>query len=133
MKVVYKNKVLYPEFSYKINGILFKVKKDLGHCKNEKQYCDAIEKELKRAELEYEREKILEPSFENEKRGRNKVDFLIEEKIILEVKAKPYITKPDYYQVRRYLEALGKKLAIIVNMRRYYINPKRVLNSKVKE
>jgi len=67
------------------------------------------------------------------KRGRNKVDFLIEEKIILEVKAKPYITKSDYYQVRRYLEALGKKLAIIVNMRRYYINPKRVLNSKVKE
>lgn len=78
--------------------------------------------------MKYEREKILPPSFENEMRGRNKVDFFIENKIVLEVKAKRIITKDDYYQIRRYLDALNIKLGIIVNFRSNYLHPKRILN-----
>lgn len=127
--VVKKEKVVLPELSFIINGVLFKVRKELGQYKTERQYCDGIEWELKRIGLNHHREKFLPPSFENEARGRNKVDFLIEDKIILEVKAKPFITKEDYYQVKRYLEALKVELAILVNMRRYYVQPKRILNS----
>jgi GxxExxY protein len=105
--------------------------KELGRFRNEKQYCDAIEKILKDEEMKYEREKILTPSFNGEFKKRNKIDFLIEDKIILEIKAKPFITKEDYYQTKRYLISLNKKLAILVNMRRYYVNPKRILNSEV--
>lgn len=123
--------IIYPELSFKINGILFGVRKNLGRYKNEKQYCDAIEDELKKNSVNYEREKVLPESFDGEQRGRNKVDFLIENKIILEVKAKPFITKEDYFQTRRYLDCLSKKLGILVNMRRYYVNPKRILNSGV--
>ena len=122
--------IIYPELSYKINGILFDVKKNLGQYKNEKQYCDAIEEELKKRGIKYEREKILPESFVGEQRGRNKVDFLIDDKIVLEIKAKPFITKSDYYQTRRYLDSLDKKLGFLVNMRNYSINPKRILNSK---
>jgi len=77
--------------------------------------------------------KIIYPelSYEGEQKGRNKVDFLIEDKIILEIKSKPFITQNDYYQTRRYLDCLNKKLAILVNMKRYYVNPKRILNSSV--
>lgn len=96
--------IIYPELSFKINGILFGIRKNLGQYKNEKQYCDAIEDELKKNSLNYEREKILPESFGGEQKGRNKVDFLIEDKIILEVKAKPFVTKSDYYQTRRYLD-----------------------------
>jgi len=88
---------------------------------------------LKKNGINYEREKILSESFEGEQKGRNKVDFLIENKIILEVKAKPFITKEDYYQIRRYLDCLSKKLGILVNMRRYYVRPKRILNSDVSQ
>ncbi len=123
-------KIIHKELSYKINGILFKVRKDIGLYANEKQYCDAIEKELKAQDVPYCREKVLEVSFEGEHSGRNKVDFLLDNKIILEVKAKQFITKEDYYQIRRYLAALKIKLGILVNMRRYAINPKRVLNSE---
>lgn len=123
--------VIYPELSYKISGILFGVRKNLGRYKNEKQYCDAIEEELKKNKISYEREKILPESFDGEQKNRNKVDFLVENKIILEVKAKQFVTKEDYYQTRRYLDCLSKKLGILVNMRRYYVNPKRILNSEV--
>lgn len=123
--------VIYPKLSYQIAGILFKIRKDLGNFKNEKQYCDAIEQELKEKKLSYEREKVLPGSFEGERKGRNKVDFLIDNRIIIEVKAKQFVTKEDYYQTKRYLESLDKKLGILVNMRSYYIHPKRILNSKV--
>jgi len=125
-------KLIYPDLSYKINGILFAVHNELGRFSNEKQYADAIENFLKRLHIAYEREKVLPPSFENEQK-RNKVDFLIENKIILEIKAKNILTREDYYQVKRYLVALNKKLGIIVNFRKRYIEPKRILNSLAKD
>lgn len=105
----------------------------LGKFCNEKQYGDAIEKYLKESEVNYQREKILPPSFENESKGRNKIDFLIENKIILEIKTKRFLVKDDYCQTRRYLGALNKKLALLVNFRDKYLLPKRILNSSVSE
>ena len=130
---IYKNtnKLIYPELSYKINGILFAVHNELGQFCNEQQYCDLIENYLKKLGIKYEREKILPIFFENEFRGRNKIDFLIDDKIILEVKSKRFLTKEDYYQVKRYLTSQSKKLAILVNFRSRYIKPKRILNSRV--
>lgn len=126
------SKIIYPELSYKLTGILFEARRLAGRFSNEKQYCDSIDNLLKKSGISFEREKFLPPSFDGEGK-RNKVDFLIDGKIILEVKAKPYITKQDYYQTQRYLSALNKKLAILVNMRRYYIVPKRILNSGASE
>lgn len=122
-------KIIYPDLSFKINGILFKTHNNLGKFCSEKQYADFIEICLKESQLKYEREKVLPPSFEGEKEGRNKVDFLIENAVILELKSKKIITKDDYYQVKRYLTVLNKKLGILVNFRSAYIYPKRILNS----
>lgn len=91
-------KIIYPELSFKINGILFKTHNHLGKYCNEKQYADFIESLLKESSLKYKREKVLPPSFEGEKEGRNKVDFLIEDTIVLELKSKKIISKDDYYQ-----------------------------------
>jgi len=127
------NKLIYPELSYKITGILFMVHNELGRFCNEKQYADAIEKYFKKFNLSYRREKILPPSFEEELKGRNKIDFLIENKIIVEIKAKRLLVREDYYQTKRYLVALNKKLGLLVNFRDKYLRPKRILNSAAKE
>lgn len=126
-------KIIYPELSFEINGILFKTHNTLGKCCSEGEYADFVEKLLKESKLKYEREKILPPIFDGEKSGRNKVDFLIEDKIVLELKSKKIILKDDYYQVKRYLNALNKKLGILVNFRSSYIYPKRILNSSANE
>jgi len=57
------------------------------------------------------------------------IDFIIEDKIIIEFKTKDYITKEDYYQVKRYLITLNLELGILVNFRQKRLAPKRVLNS----
>ena len=120
--------ILHKELSYRINGILFKVHNKLGRFRNEKQYSDAIEEELKIAQISHKREFCLEKSFESENINRNKVDFLIDDKIILEIKAKTITTKNDYFQSQRYLHSADYKLGILVNFRRQYLKPKRIIN-----
>lgn len=121
-------KILYKNESYKINGLLFKTHKVLGRFKNEKQYADYFETLLRRDNLKY----VREYRFEDQSFGQNKVrcicDFIIDDKIILEFKAKDFISKEDYHQVKRYLVTLNLELAIIVNFRQIRIVPKRVLN-----
>ncbi|MEK7664110.1 MAG: GxxExxY protein [Patescibacteria group bacterium] len=123
------NKLIYPELSYQVNGILFEVHNNLGRFCNEQQYGDALENHLKNNNITYIREYTLPPSFDRELKGRNKVDFIIEDKLLLELKAKRVIEKGDYYQTMRYLKALNKKLGIIVNFRDKLIKPKRIINS----
>jgi len=127
------SKLVYPELSYKINGILFAVHNELRRFYNEQQYTDAIENYFKKLGIKYKREVILSSSFEGEFKGRNKIDFIVDDKIILEIKAKNFLSNEDYYQVKRYLTALNKKLGIIVNFRKKFIQPKRILNSHAKE
>lgn len=127
------DKVLYKDLSYKINGILFAVHNELGRFKNEKQYSDKIEEYFGRLKIVYERERILPSSIKQEIISRDRVDFIVDNKIVLEVKAKSFLSKEDYYQVRRYLSIINRKLGILVNFRAKYIVPKRILNSQASE
>ncbi len=123
------SKVIYKELSYQITGLLFKTHQELGRYRNERQYADYFEKLLKQVGMKY----IREYRFEDYQYGQGKVrcvcDFIIDDKIILEFKAKNFITKEDYYQTKRYLITLNLELAIIVNFRQVRLSPKRVLNS----
>ncbi|OGK41683.1 hypothetical protein A2954_07445 [Candidatus Roizmanbacteria bacterium RIFCSPLOWO2_01_FULL_37_12] len=126
-------KIFYPELSYRITGVLYKTHNELGRYCSEKQYADSIENNFKKLKIDYEREMIIPIGFEGEFKGRNKVDFLVGGKIIIEIKAKKIITKEDYFQTRRYLSILNKKLAILVNFRSIYLSPKRILNPNSNE
>jgi GxxExxY protein len=128
-----KQEIVYKDLSYDITKLLFEVHNELGRYCNEKQYGDLLEGKLKENNIKYEREKNIPPSFENEKFGRNRIDFIIEDKIILEFKCKRIIDRNDYYQVLRYLKAFTKKLGMIINFREKFLQPKRVLNSKIKD
>lgn len=57
----------------------------------------------------------------------NILDFIIQDKVILELKAKPFLLREDYYQLQRYLQSSQIKLGILVNFREVYLHPKRVL------
>lgn len=127
------DKLIYPKLSYEVNGILFSVHNEMGRYCNEKQYADAVEKKLQDSGIDYEREKKIPISFPGEIEGRNKVDFMVGNKIVVEIKAKRIISREEYYQTMRYLRASGKKLAILVNFRDKYLRPKRILNSTVAE
>ena len=124
-----RDKILYPDLSYIVNGLCFKAHNVLGSFLSERQYGDALENLLKINNINYTRENELPILFEGEKQRRNITDFVIDDKIILEIKAKNMVTRDDYYQVKRYLISAGKELGILVNFRRKTLQPKRILNS----
>lgn len=120
MKPMNTNKLIFPELSYTIVGIMFSTHNELGQYAKEKQYGDVLEKKLKDANIPYKRELQIGES-------GNIVDFLIDNKIILELKSTRIITKEYYYQTQRYLQESKIKLGIIVNFRNKYIKPVRVV------
>ena len=52
-------KIIHPELSFKVNGILFKTHNQLGRYYSEGQYADFVEKLLKESNIRYEREKYF--------------------------------------------------------------------------
>jgi GxxExxY protein len=123
-------KILFPELSYKLTGLFYKIHSELGRFCRERQYADKLEELLKENNISYKREFELK-NLHPESVGGNKVDFVIENCILVEIKAKKFITKEDYYQILRYLEASLLELGLIVNFRNTHLKPKRVLNSKL--
>ena len=123
-----EDKCIYKELSYEIVGLLFEMHKDLGRFRNEKQYGDYFEKLLQQKNFKY----IREYRFNDHQYGKGNVrcivDFIIEDKIIVEFKARDFLTKEDYYQVKRYLVTLNLHLGILVNFRQPRLVPKRILN-----
>jgi GxxExxY protein len=113
-------KLIYPELSYKVVGILYGIHNEHGRFLREKQYADLCEKEFNKASIVSKREFTIGDS-------GNRVDFLIEESMILELKARAFISKEDYYQVQRYLQSSGMKLGLLVNFRNRYLKPVRVI------
>lgn len=114
------NKVIHPELSYVSVGICFEVHNELGRFARERQYCDAIESKLKASAIPYVREYRMENT-------GNLVDFLVDNKIVLEVKAKRLILKENFYQLQRYLQFSKMKLGMIINFRNRYIKPIRII------
>ncbi|KKR70515.1 MAG: hypothetical protein UU13_C0004G0011 [Candidatus Nomurabacteria bacterium GW2011_GWB1_40_7] len=113
-------KVIYQELSYLICGILFEIKKELGEYAREKQYGDLLEKKLKEKKISYGREIAIGNS-------GNIIDFLIENKIILELKAVRFFTKDNFRQIQNYLQQSQIKLGMLVNFREKYLKPKRII------
>lgn len=114
------NKLIHPELSYLITGICFEVHNQTGRYAREKQYCNALENKFRALAIPYKRELIVGQT-------GNRLDFLIDDKIIIEVKAKRIITREDYYQIERYLQILNKPLGLIINFQNRYLKPYRVI------
>jgi len=127
--------IIYKEESYNIIGKCFEVHNNLGPGFLEIVYKDALEYEFRKAGIPFEREKeyvvhykdvILPHKFY--------ADFVVFDKIILEVKAVSGIIDKFIAQSINYLSVSENKLALIVNFGELKLNSKRiVLDEKLKE
>lgn len=122
------NKLIHPELSYVLMGILFEIHNKLGTKYQEKHYQKAVEIKLKELKIPYQREAKVNIEFDGEELGEFFIDFIIDGKIILELKRIWKITADDIKQVLRYLKATNLKLGIIVNFRHNRLESRRILN-----
>ncbi|MBI2309988.1 GxxExxY protein [Candidatus Collierbacteria bacterium] len=106
---------------------IFCIHNELGRYCREKQYGDRLELLLREAKFEFSRAVDLS-SFGHSLVKGNRADFVVDNKIVVDLKTKPVITKEDYNQMQRYLKGSWLELGLIVNFRNKYLKPKRVLN-----
>jgi GxxExxY protein len=119
---------LYEDDTYKIIGALIEVHKNLGKGFSEIVYKDAFEYELKKINFSFEREKeylvhykdvILNHKFY--------ADFVVLEKIIIEIKSTDSLHEKHISQCLNYLHVSGHRLAILVNFNKTSLEYKRII------
>jgi len=120
--------IIYKEESFKIIGICMEVHNNLGKGFLEIVYKDALEYEFNKNELSFEREKEYSVRYKDIiLPHRFYADFVVFDKIILEVKGMTGIADEHVAQTLNYLKVSGCKLGLIVNFGELSLQYKRVV------
>jgi GTP-binding protein LepA len=110
-----EGKLLYEDLTYKIRGAIFNVKKSLGLGHKEVIYQKAIEEEFKQAGIKFEKEKSIDISYNNQKLGVYRPDFVVDGKVVVEIKSLPFVGDREYKQLWSYLKGSSYNLGLLVN------------------
>ena len=111
-----KNKdLLYPSLSYKLQGCFFTVYNTLGFGHKEIAYQNALEKEFYNQNIPYTREASLPILYREEKVANYRPDFIIDDKIIVEIKALEFLPAKFITQLIYYLKGTNYRLGYLVN------------------
>jgi len=104
------------EISYKIRGAIFKIYNALGPGLLESVYVATLLMELKKEGLKVLKEVAVPVYYDNEKLDIGfRLDILVENKVIIEVKSVEHLAEVHHKQVLTYLKLTDLKLAILVN------------------
>ena len=123
-----KKQLLYPELSYEIVGALFEVYNQLKYGHREKIYQKALIEQLAEKKINFQREQYYPVKFNNKIISRYYVDFLIENKIVLEIKVAQDFYQKDINQLLSYLKFENFELGILAIFSKEGIKYKRILN-----
>lgn len=106
---------MHEDLTYKINGCLFTVYNTLGNIWKEEVYEKALFLELQSQGLKAERQKEFEVFYFDKRVGEYRIDLLVEEQVIVELKAVPEIFPLDQAQLISYLKGYHKPVGILAN------------------
>lgn len=120
--------LLYKDESYEIIGVLFEVYNNLGSGFSEIVYKDAIEYEFKTRNIEFEREKEYRVTYKDTILSHKfYADFVVNDKIILELKCSESIHNKHISQCLNYLKVSNNRLAILANFQNDSLEYKRIV------
>ena len=111
------------DLTYKIRGAIFEVNRILGHGFLEKVYENALMIELKEKGLKAESQVPISVQYKKKEIGEYFADIVVEDEVILELKAIESLQKIHEAQILNYLNATDYKLGFLVN----FTHPKAVI------
>ena len=103
------------DITYKINGAIFEVNRELGSGFLEKVYENALLIELANAGLKMEKQIPIKVKYKGREVGEYFADIVVENQVILELKAVGSLQKIHEAQLLNYLKATGIKIGLLVN------------------
>ncbi len=111
------------ELSYQIRGAIFEVYKNLGPGLLESVYESALLRELFTQKLQAASQVQLPVLYKNTPLDINfRIDILVENKVLIEIKSVERLTEVHHKQVLTYLKLSGLKLGLLVNFNDVNIN-----------
>ena len=122
--------MIYQELTHKIIGCAMKVHSTLGNGFQEVIYQRALAIEMRKHGLDFAREMEMIIYYEGEEIGTRRVDFFVEDKIMVELKAIIELNDSNLNQCRNYLEAYNLPVGLLINFGSNSLQYKRIYNSK---
>lgn len=120
----------YKEITEKIIGAAMKVHAALGNGFQEVIYQRALEIELEDSGLKFARELSMPVYYKKKQIGERRVDFFVEEKIMVELKAIIQLENVHLAQAKNYLEAYNMEVGLLLNFGSASLQFKRLENPK---
>jgi GxxExxY protein len=110
-----KEKTLLADVSEKVIGCCYEVGNVLGSGFLESVYENALSVEMTNREVAHQRQVPVEVQYKGTPVGRYQPDFLVESKLVVEIKALNELTKQHQAQVLNYLKATGLEVGLLIN------------------
>lgn len=127
-----KEEYKYSELTAKIIGCAMTVHKTLGNGFQEVIYQRALEIEMSMEGLAFNREFEMPIFYREQQIGTRRVDFLVEGKVSVELKAITKLEDVYFAQAINYLEAYNLEIGLLINFGEASLNFKRLTNKKFK-
>lgn len=107
--------LLYEDLTYRLRGCFFNVYNALGFGHKEGVYQKALATELNNQGIHFDQEKSLKVLYRSSVVGMYRPDFVVEGKVLVELKAQEFIPKEHETQLLHYLKTTGFQLGFLVN------------------
>jgi GxxExxY protein len=108
-------KLIFADLTYKVRGAIFTVYNELGFGHKENIYQKALIKEFGILNISYKQEVGLDVKYKGDVVGKYRPDFIIDDKIIVELKSVEFMPKSYEEQLVHYLKTTGYSLGLLVN------------------
>jgi GxxExxY protein len=118
----------YEDITKRIIGCAMKVHSFLGNGFQEVIYQRALAIEMNIERLKFEREKEMPVIYKGYNVGTRRVDFFVEEKIMVELKALIKLEDVHLAQAKNYLEAYNMEIGLLINFGARSLEFKRIFN-----
>ena len=116
------------ELTYKVIGCAMRVHNVLGNAFQERIYQRSLGIELENASMVFRREVEKQIFYHNTNVGTRKVDFVVDEKIIVELKALTNLEDIHIIQDKNYLMAFDFPIGLLINFGAASLQYKRIFN-----
>lgn len=121
----------FEELTHKIIGCAMQVHRTLGNGFQEVIYQRALAIEFEHEGIVFEREKVMSIFYRDIDIGTRRVDFFVDNKIMVEIKARTELDDTHLNQAMNYLEAYQMKIGLLINFGANSLQFKRVHNNKI--
>ncbi|MBU0518800.1 GxxExxY protein [bacterium] len=118
----------YADITKKIIGCAMKVHSSLGNGFQEVIYQRSLAIEFENAGLQYQRELEIPIFYNGIDIGSRRADFIVEDKVLVELKAISELTDAHAAQIINYLEAYKREVGLLINFGEKSLNFRRFVN-----